>query len=48
MLSGSVLCCLGVDRKMFKAVWDAFMGLRVFQVLVQVLGMLSESSALAG
>ena len=33
---------------MFKAVWDAFMGLRVFQVLVQVLGMLSESSALAG
>ena len=27
MLSGGVLCCLGVDRKMFRAVWEAFMGI---------------------
>ena len=26
VLSGGVLCCLGVDRKMLRAVWDAFMG----------------------
>ena len=26
MLSRDVLCCPGVDRKMLRAVWDAFMG----------------------
>ena len=26
VLSRDVLCCLGVDRKMLRAVWDAFMG----------------------
>ena len=26
VLSWGVLCCLGVDRKMLRAVWDAFMG----------------------
>ena len=36
VLSWGVLCCLGVDRKMLRAVWDAFMGVSLSQVLVWV------------
>ena len=44
VLSRDVLCCLGVDSKMLRAVWDAFMGVSLSQILLWVWDVIRELS----